>query len=95
MEKVVTSLAKAYQIIAVKCKLGIVVIVLDVMHGSRFSLPAVSLAPLTLVLVAAQYRRTLAFPLWALIEFTHKLELQFRPELARPSCRLKLWEVCS
>ena len=66
-----TSLAKAYQIITVKCKLRIFFIVLDVMHGSRFTLPAVSFASLTFVTVAAQYCRTLVFPLWALIKFTH------------------------
>lgn len=75
-----TSLAKAYQIIAIKCKFRIFVIVLDVMHGSSFTLPAVSLAASALVSVPPQDALPLALPLSALIEFfrVHDLFVQCR-----------------
>ena len=79
-----TSLAKAYQIIAIKCKFRIFVIVLDVMHGSSFTLPAVSLAASALISVAPQYRFSFSLPDRALIEFSfHNLSVQltaYQPE---------------
>ena len=65
------SLAKAYQIIIIKRKFRIFVIVFDVMYGSCFSLPSVSLASLAHISVPAQYCSAFVFPLCACVKVFH------------------------
>lgn len=84
-----TSLAKAYQIITIKRKFRVFIIVLDVVHGSSFTLPAVSLAPLALVLIAAEYRSTLTFPHFARVKIFHSFVCISARVEARALCRLK------
>lgn len=71
MHFVVTSFAKAYQVITFESQFWIFVIVLDMVYSCCFSLPAVSFALSAHISVSAQYRRTFCFPCGACVEIFH------------------------
>ena len=65
---VVAFITEAYQVLVIKSQLRIFVIVLDVMYNLRFSLSAVSLAPLALISVTSQDHCSFMFPDFSLQE---------------------------
>ena len=54
--------AKANEIAVIECQLRVFIIVLDVMNGNSFSLPAVSLTPLTHISVTSEDSSAFMFP---------------------------------
>ena len=57
-----TIVAKAYQIVVIKCKFRVLFVMLDMVNNFCFSLSAISLTALTLIAVTSEDSRTLALP---------------------------------
>ena len=62
MIPVMAVVAEADEITVIECQLRIFIIVLDVVNGDSFSLPAVSLAALTHISVTSEDSSAFMFP---------------------------------